>query len=169
MNKNLGRFKLCREESVKVMASGLRIWERIPRSPCFKLLGMEGRKKKENAGENYPYYLHEWCHAKYWSEELCSANDLWAGESLKCLLGSRDMTRSFLQGSSGTDSASFLGWCSWHLISSMDGRGGVLCSFFPRDDCIFFGLAVPCLISRNCIYTYLPLYRVPWEAGCSLE
>lgn len=88
---------------------------------------------------------------------------------LKCLLASRDMTSLFLQGSSGTDSASFLGWCSWHLISSMDGRGGVLCSFFPRDDCIFFGLAVPCLISRNCIYIYLPLYHVPWDGGCSSE
>lgn len=65
--------------------------------------------------------------------------------------------------------AFFLGWCGWYLISSMDRRGGVLCSSFPRDDCIFFGLAVPCLISRNCIYIYLPLHRVPRDVGCSLE
>lgn len=69
------------------------------------------------------------------------------------------------------------------LLPSWDGAAGIWfppwmgeeesCAvfffFLPRDDCIFFGLAVPCLISRNCIYTYLPLYRVPWEAGCSLE
>lgn len=65
--------------------------------------------------------------------------------------------------------AFFLGWCGWYLISSMDRRGGVLCSSFPRDDCIFFGLAVPYLISRNCIYIYLPLHRVPRDVGCSLE
>lgn len=56
-------------------------------SPFFKLVGMEGKKKKENTGGKYPHNLHERCHVKSRSEELCSADDLWAGESLKCLLG----------------------------------------------------------------------------------
>lgn len=48
--KKLGRFKLCREESVKVMAR-----EHRSMSPCSKLLEMEGRKKKkkENTGEKW--------------------------------------------------------------------------------------------------------------------
>lgn len=83
---------------------------------------------------------------------------------------SRDMTRSFLQGSSGTGSASFLGWCSWRLISSMDGRGGVLCSFF-FPEMIAFSLALlypASLVGAASIFIYH--YTVSLgKAGCSLE
>lgn len=136
--------------------------------------GTEGKEKKQERKKNNKNNLQfAWriaCKIRSAGERNGAVRTLGGlAKTLKCPLVSRDVTSSFLQGSSGTGSASFLGWCSWHLISSMDGRGGVLCSFFPRDDCIFFGLAVPCLISRNCIYIYLPLYRVPRDVGCSLE
>lgn len=91
----------------------------------------------------------------YRREGLCFAADSWAGETPKCRLASRDVTSSFLQGSSGTDSASFLGWCSWHLISSMDGRGGVLCSFFPEMIAFSLALLYPAsLVGTASIFIY---------------